>query len=462
MGASDNRGDETSDRFSIDSRLISILSVFAFSGILLVLITILAANTLTALQSYSILQTHWNEIRKDAAGNLVMYVETGTERHLTKFKEGSVVLQNLGEARQEILSKQTDPGRIHALMQPVAFSRAEVQGMIKVAKRFGGLREFAEALNLWEMADGHIEQLDMLAGQLERQQAPFLKSGMGEDPIRQVETIDAQITGLQYDLASVLTQGSQRLRNIIFWSAVGAGMILFLIGGVMSWRFLRSIHQWEHTIQQNARKINRQLEERTVLLEEVHHRVKHNLAFISGLLFLNEEETENENARQHLKEAQSQIKSIAEIHEIFYDTENFMGLSIQQYASQILHRIFNTFEPGGKPIDFSVEGEDKVLAINEAVPVGLILNELAINTYRHAFADGESGEVTLQVESSNGKIRMTYRDNGRGLPPEFDLEEMTQDSLGMRLIHTFLQQLEADYECYPGTEGFRMEFTFSA
>lgn len=460
MTASDNQEYERSDRFSIDSKLIGILSVFAFTGILLVVITVVAAATLTGLQSYSILQTHWNEIRKDATGNLITYIHTGNDQYLVGYQKNRSILKDLEKARIEILSEDTDAGRVGALLATVGFEDKEVRDMIKVAKRFGGLQKFSSALNYWEMADGHLDQLNLMASDIAGQPPSGPTDPESDSWVERIESTDEQVTGLQYDLAGVLIQGSRRLENIIFWLAVGAGLILFLVGGVLSWRFLRSIHQWEHELKMNHRQVKEQLEERTVLLEEIHHRVKNNLAFVSSLLFFNEEEVEDLRARQQLKEAQHQIKSIAETHEIFYDTEDFAGLSVKKYTGQIFERVFHTFEPGRKPIAYSVVGDDTTLAITKAINFGLILNELATNTYKHAFPDTEQGEVSLEVQAENGIFRFIYRDSGKGLPGTFDFEQQAQKSLGMRLIHTFLDQLEANYRLNPEADGFCLEFAF--
>lgn len=570
---------EEQNRFSIDAKLVGILSVVAFLGILLVFITILAANTLSSLRSYATIQTHWTEIRKEAASNLESYSITGNQRYLDSFQENIAILQRVEKARIELSADTIDPMKVVSALQVFKLKEGKIRDMVKMVDRFGDLPEFAEALHLWKVSDQKISQLDSLAAQIQNNKITESDNNIDREQwTEQINTIDNRLTDLQYELASVLELGSQRLENINLWASLGTGIILLLVGGFMSWRLLRSIHQWEHTLEMNIQRyqslfdqnpnavysftpegrfiegnealenlldtsldqikgvtfdqfvhpserekvrtyfekaasgepqtyeavglntenekihvqitnlpifvdgeivgvygiaqdieervqaeqqIEDQLEERTVLLEEIHHRVKNNLAFVSSMLMLNEEEIESDKARQQLKEAQNRIFAIADIHEIFYESDDFSKLSVEQYAEKILTRLSEMFASEEKSIKHKVEMDKIGLSINKAIPFGLILNELAVNSYKHAFQDKKEGVIKLSIRSQNGMVRVVYQDDGVGLSPDFNLEEVMQSSLGMRLIYTFLQQLGADYQLATGDDKFRLEFAFS-
>lgn len=440
--------------FATDKRLIGIFSVFLLAGAVLLTIMLVSTNTISALRSYSTLQTHWTEIRKEAVAELESYAITGEPVFYKGFKKKIGKLEEFSRVREELESDRPNSRVIFSLLKSFQFREREIQGMINVYRRFGELPDFASAIDNWIKSDQYIVRLDSLAGRINGNLAS------GSDPVemrsewlQKIDAIDRNLTDIQYALAANMEQGTQSLKNIVLWSAVGTGLLLFLVGGFMGRRYMSAREK-------ARRKIHSQLEEKTVLLAEVHHRVKNNLAFVSALLMLREEQIDHEPARKRLVEAQNQIVSIADIHEIIYNTDNFSELSIEEYSGQILSRISDTFDAEDKNIRYRVSANDTRLTINEAIPFGLIINELATNSYKHAFRGRDEGLIELVINSKNGLVEVIYRDNGEGLPSEFDFDRAAESSLGMKLVQTFLQQLDANYKVRPDYEGFALEFRF--
>lgn len=184
--------------------------------------------------------------------------------------------------------------------------------------------------------------------------------------------------------------------------------------------------------------IEQSLREKETLLAEVHHRVKNNLAVISGLLEMQTFNAKDERIAKELKESQSRIQSIATVHEILYQSESFSDIALHSYIDELASFIAGTFGPHDKNIHFEKEIEPISLTVKQAVPCGLLLNELITNAYKHAFEGRSEGIITIKLFKKADTIHLQVSDNGVGLPEDF---EASSSSLGMTLINTLVRQL---------------------
>ncbi len=183
------------------------------------------------------------------------------------------------------------------------------------------------------------------------------------------------------------------------------------------------------------------LKEKHVLLQEIHHRVKNNLAVVSGLIQLQMYETDDEVVRDTLQESESRIQTMALIHEKLYKSQNLSRISCKSYIGDLVETIRSTNDTP-KDITVHKDIDDVQLSINKAVPFALLVNEVVTNAFKHAFQDRKEGEIRIQLEGSGDQLEVEIRDDGIGLPEDFDPE--SRDSLGMTLIHNFMKQLSAD------------------
>jgi PAS domain S-box-containing protein len=190
------------------------------------------------------------------------------------------------------------------------------------------------------------------------------------------------------------------------------------------------------------REIQNSLREKEVLLDEIHHRVKNNLAVISGLLFLQSEETDDKNAQRALKESQNRINSMALIHELLYDNETFASLNPSDYIEQLVAHVSSNMQVGNKNIRTKIEAKNFDLGLNTAIPCALIINELITNAHKYAFDGRENGNIQIifRKEEKNG-YHLEVADDGCGLPEDFDINDRGQHSLGLSLVKTLSQQL---------------------
>jgi len=189
------------------------------------------------------------------------------------------------------------------------------------------------------------------------------------------------------------------------------------------------------------KEIEKQLKEKEVMLSEIHHRVKNNLAVISGLLFMHSEHVDDESVKLILKESQSRIKSMAIIHEQLYQTENFGNINVNIYLKELVKKIASTFNNDRKIIDLDIEVSDFSMPISQALIIGLIINELVINSYKYAFDHVEIGKIKIRFEKK-GKHILRVSDNGVGYKEDYNFEK--SNSLGLNLVKILAKQLKGD------------------
>jgi len=188
-------------------------------------------------------------------------------------------------------------------------------------------------------------------------------------------------------------------------------------------------------------EIQKALKEKKTLLEEIHHRVKNNLAVISSLLELQKQESE-EAVGEVLEKTQTRIQSIAKIHEKLYQTADLSNIEIDEYIEEFTTVIFNTYNIANREISIKTDLESFKLDILKAVPLGLIYNELLNNAFKHGFADKKEGEISITLTKEDNLATLTVANDGNTLPDDFSFDE--SQSLGMTLVQTLTKQLEGN------------------
>ena len=204
-------------------------------------------------------------------------------------------------------------------------------------------------------------------------------------------------------------------------------------------------------------QLENSVQEKEVLLSEIHHRVKNNLAIIAGLIELQNAEVENPELKDILSETQNRIYSISGVHELLYNTDNFTDITFEEYAEKLIDRIQSMFQKKSRDIKIRYDFGNIQLNINQAIPLGLLLNELITNTFKHAFGNRNSGEIRIKFEQIGQKVDVTYKDNGSGFDRNLFSESKT---LGVTLIKTLIEQLGAEYSL-ESEHGFLFRFSFN-
>lgn len=185
-------------------------------------------------------------------------------------------------------------------------------------------------------------------------------------------------------------------------------------------------------------KLSETLKQRETLLSEIHHRVKNNLAIISGLVDLQNFYVTDPVSSNILKESRNRIKSIALLHEKLYESNNLDTVSVRSYIDELIYFIKLSF--ANNNIKIHTQIDDVQLSMVEALPFSLLINELITNSYKHAFKLKNEGNIYISFVKNNHEYELNYKDDGQG----FDVNaSVNQKSLGLNLIDAFCKQLKA-------------------
>jgi PAS domain S-box-containing protein len=194
-------------------------------------------------------------------------------------------------------------------------------------------------------------------------------------------------------------------------------------------------------------QISASLQEKEVLLKEIHHRVKNNLQVISSLLNLQSGYTDDEAAIALFTESRNRVHSMALIHEQLYRSADFTRVDFAAYTQELIRRLLVSYRAQANGIDLDLSFDEIYLDITTAIPCGLIINELVSNALKHAFPDGQSGtiEVEMQTVSEEG-YRLIVRNDGVAFPAGVDFRNT--DTLGLQLVNSLTRQLSGQIDLH--------------
>jgi PAS domain S-box-containing protein len=188
-------------------------------------------------------------------------------------------------------------------------------------------------------------------------------------------------------------------------------------------------------------RLQESLQEKEVLLREIHHRVKNNMQVISSLLNLQSRHIQDPVVLEMFKESQRRIRSMALIHERLYQSSDLSRIEFSQYLRNLATHLFHSYQVDSSRIQLRLEAEEVHLNINTAIPCGLIVNELISNALKHAFPEGRSGTLGLDLRTEEGDgYVLRVKDDGVGFPENLDFRKT--ETLGMQIVSTLVNQID--------------------
>lgn len=206
-------------------------------------------------------------------------------------------------------------------------------------------------------------------------------------------------------------------------------------------------------------KLRASLQEKEVLLGEIHHRVKNNLQVIISLLALQSRAVKNDKIAGALQDSQSRIRSMALIHEQLYRSGELSRIDYRAYLRVLTDELLRSYSSDTDSVSLGMDVDEIYLGIRTALPCSLIISELVSNCLKHAFQGEDQGQIKVTLRRlTDGKLRLIVADNGKGFPPDFDYRN--SESLGLRLVTNLVElQLHGKMELRAdqGTQ-FRIDF----
>ncbi|MTI88535.1 MAG: hypothetical protein FH748_11255 [Balneolaceae bacterium] len=210
-------------------------------------------------------------------------------------------------------------------------------------------------------------------------------------------------------------------------------------------------------VDEQTKDLKTALFEKEVLIKEIHHRVKNNMAVVSGLLDLQSWQMEDGDAKDAIENSKLRIKTMSTIHEKLYQNDNLADINIHDFVYDLIQNISNSLKAANQNIEVKSNLEVDKLDVNKAIPCGLLLNELISNSYEHAFPNNMTGEIFISIKENRNEYHLCVRDNGVGIPRDILSQERT--SLGITLIESLTDQIGGTVEFING-EGTIVNITF--
>lgn len=209
--------------------------------------------------------------------------------------------------------------------------------------------------------------------------------------------------------------------------------------------------QLEEKVSQRTAELLKRNKENEILLGEIHHRVKNNLQVISSLLKLQSRQLDDDKARSAVLEGRDRVKSMALVHQRLYQQDQFSSIEMHDYLRNLVENLADSYGYGDKDFQFELNVPKLHLGVDSAVPLGLIVNELVSNVFKHAFTKARNNELGISMKHKEDKLHLEVTDNGEGFktaPAE------KKNSFGLELIEALTQELEGkiDFQNGVGTK----------
>jgi len=246
----------------------------------------------------------------------------------------------------------------------------------------------------------------------------------------------------EHEQALLQQDRDQRTRRALVLLSILLGSAILL--AYQWYRNFRIKKRSEAVLEEKNSIITKALDEKKLLLKEIHHRVKNNLQVISSLLRLQSRYIEDDTALDAITAGRSRVQAMALLHENLYREDNLKGVDMQSYFDKLVDGIFRALNTDDDRIKLKKEIAPISLDIDSVVPIGLITNELITNALKHAFTEQEEGEVIIRLFESGERLYLEVEDNGKGMPPDFFGGKVT--SFGHKLIKAFVINLGAKIE----------------
>lgn len=273
------------------------------------------------------------------------------------------------------------------------------------------------------------------------------------------------ITSLLIDFPGfqLQTLSAEQMKDLWYYdfiiSAVLTAVLTFLLTRIIYMQNKEIITQNED-LKKAKEAVNLSLKEKEILLAELHHRVKNNLAIISGLLNLQEEATSNNEARQVINDSKTRIMSMALVHKMLYENAELKNINLGKYASDLIYELLYSSDLL-QTVSINQEFDTIHIPVNKSIPLGLILNEVMTNCIKYTFKTSEKQDCVfdIRIKLNGNKVNIQAKDNGAGFPRNFN-EETNGHSLGIYLIKTLTEQIDGNVH-FSNDNGAKIELNFT-
>ncbi|MEZ0486500.1 sensor histidine kinase [Fibrella aquatica] len=312
----------------------------------------------------------------------------------------------------------------------IAYAKKAIAMANQTADRVAIQSDVHQALSELYEAQGNI-QLAFEAFKLSKAQQDTLFT---KDKERQMQELEAKYEAEKKEAQIQELQVKSEQRT---WQLAGLGggaVVLSLLLGL-------SLYQSKR-LREGSKRIVRQKQQLQLLMKELHHRAKNNLAIVSGLLELQANRTEDKHTKQAFREGQQRINAMALIHQRLYQANEITAIDLREYISNLVQSLMKTYGQTASSLDLNLSLQADAVEADVAVPLGLIINEVLTNAFKYAFKQVSRPFLSVTLEIQENRLLLQIADNGPGV----DLADWNspKGSFGKQLIRSLSDQLDAE------------------
>lgn len=379
------------------------------------------------------------------------WVYKGQQNKAMPIYEKELKISKAEKSSHILPSAYYNVANVHYLNNDISASLAHIDSAIYTAKEgtdflakcFLLKAKCLAALGKRTVADRFFTKADALRDSLElnRVKKSYIMQSTQYDLARKESDLDASRAKVE----------SEKVKNLYQF----AGLILLGVLALILFIFFRKAIKDKTLIKKQELEAKASVHEKEILLKEIHHRVKNNLQVISSLLELQIGKLKNKEYSQVVEETQRHIHSMSLVHQMLYQTEDISKINLNEYLKKL-----STFIHSGQlkqDVEINIDTADVEIALEKAIPLGLIVTELITNSFKHAFVDNEQGSIDIKVSEEESKKTLNYTDNGNGIPAAVNIE--TSRSLGFRLIRMLSEEMKANLQV-SGKAPFQLTLNF--
>ncbi len=240
-------------------------------------------------------------------------------------------------------------------------------------------------------------------------------------------------------------QTVERQNTKLNYLIILAALLLFVLAAIYyRYRERQKIARYlEREVESRTQELKAQSHEKTLMLKEIHHRVKNNLQLISSFLNLQKHYAVDKPTDQIISETQERVRCMAIIHEKLYSASSLSNLDTKAYLSEIAQFVYQSYISSSSEIRLHMEIATGHLSLDKMIPCGLIINELMSNCFKYAFKGRNEGDIWVDYSVDNDYHKLIIRDNGIGLPADFSVAKL--NSLGMNIVIGLVEQLDGHF-----------------
>lgn len=241
-------------------------------------------------------------------------------------------------------------------------------------------------------------------------------------------------------------EATERLTQIQYTIIITILLALFLIVSLYAY----------FKIRKSNKKLNQSIEEKEILLQEVHHRVKNNLTVLNSLLYIQADESNDKETKRILNECQGRIQSMALVHQNLYDVDDASEVNLNLFLKELIYESLEIFGFQNLKISKTIETNSIHFDMSFTVFLGLILNELITNSFKYAFSEDVENKMNIELFKERNTFVLTYSDSGHGLPNDFDFKKSS--GFGFKLIQIMLNQIRGTVNYSKKENSFVIKF----